>query len=228
MTRYSLAANYILHWQYPSDSVATRLLHGRSEFDSKKGRKVFSFLRHRVPIDSGAHPASCPMGIGRFLPGIKAIKQEPGWTLELVWCGGDEKDICPYRGSTHSPPPPPVIQPVAWSVHWLSCPGSRESVAPSKKFPSISSKFWSLEQGSKVFSEQLTVNQLVKKFITFYRARRFFTEFTRARHQYLFWDRWIRFKTFSDVCSNIILPSMIMSSKLSLRGRITLKWTLGR
>jgi hypothetical protein len=60
---------------------------------------------------------------------------------------------------------------------------------------------------------------VVKKFTTFYGARRFIIEFTTARHWTLYWARWIQSTPshFISLRSNIILPSLprlILPSRL--------------
>jgi hypothetical protein len=61
----------------------------------------------------------------------------------------------------------------------------------------------------RVLLEKLAVSQQVKKFLTFYRTRRFSTTLTTARHLFLYWARWIQSKPPSSICRmhlNTVLP----------------------
>jgi hypothetical protein len=51
------------------------------------------------------------------------------------------------------------------------------------------------------------VTQLVKKFPTFYGTQSFITIFTRARHWYLFWARWIQSTTTRNISPILLLSS---------------------
>jgi hypothetical protein len=54
-----------------SESIATRLWAGRPGFDSWQGQQIFLFIPHSVQTDSGAHPASYPMGTESVIPKVK-------------------------------------------------------------------------------------------------------------------------------------------------------------
>jgi hypothetical protein len=64
-----------------------------------------------------------------------------------------------------------------------------------------------------VFLEKLTVAQPVKQFLSFHATRTFITAFTRTRHWFIFWARWI----YSTPTHHISLRStLILSSHLHL------------
>ena len=76
---------------------------------------------------------------------------------------------------------------------------------------------------SRVLLEKLTGLQLVQKFPTFYRTRRFMNTFTIACHLSLSWASSIQSipptSNFLKIQLNIILPSMPRSSQWSLSPR---------
>jgi hypothetical protein len=72
-----------------NSSVAIATGYGLDGWVRFPGVQDFS-LFHSVPTDSGAHPASCPMGTGGSFPGVKAVGPW-SWSLTSIYCGRQER-----------------------------------------------------------------------------------------------------------------------------------------
>jgi len=68
--------------------MVTGLRAVRPGFDSRQSQ-VLSTFRHCTMTDSGAHPASYPMGTRGSFPGIKAPRTW-SWLLTSILCRGQE------------------------------------------------------------------------------------------------------------------------------------------
>jgi len=95
----------------------------------------------------------------------------------------------------------------------------RASSKPHEFHPNLHLLTYLLTPWSSVLLEKLTSPQIVKKFYTFYRTRRFVNTFTSAHHLSLPWARPIQSKLpipLPKFHLNIFLPSTLVSSKQTL------------
>jgi hypothetical protein len=65
-------------------SVSKMTSYGLDDKGSIPGRSTDSYLRRRVLIGSGAHPASCPMGATGYFPEGKQPKREANHSLPFA------------------------------------------------------------------------------------------------------------------------------------------------
>jgi hypothetical protein len=75
-----------------------------------------------------------------------------------------------------------------------------------------------LTQWSRILLEKLIVSQIVKKFLAFYRNRKFITAFIKARRWSLSWARCIQYTLFHPISLRFIILSSHVHPCLFLSG----------